>query len=152
MVQRMTERTPLDPSYEQRTRDSFAAQAVMSELGVRIVELEPGRIVLALRHQARLTQQHGYLHAGVLATVMDSACGYAAFTLMRPDAAVLTVEYKVNLLRPADADEYRVTGAVVRAGRTLTVATASADAPGSDEPVAVMTGTLMSLVGANIRH
>ena len=119
---------------------------------MRIVELGPGRIELGMRHDPRFTQQHGYLHAGVLATVMDSACGYAAFTMMQPDAAVLTVEYKVNLLRPAAADEYRVIGEVVRSGRTLTVARASAHPHGSDEPIAVMTGTLMSLVGAGIRH
>lgn len=124
----------------------------MSELGVRIVDLDVGRIELAMRHDARFTQQHGYLHAGVLATVMDSACGYAAFTTMHPDAAVLTVEYKVNLLTPARADEYRVIGEVVRAGRTLTVARASAHPAGSDDVIAVMTGTLMSLVGASIRH
>lgn len=124
----------------------------MAELGVRIVELEYGRITLGLRHDRRFTQQHGYLHAGVLATVMDSACGYAAFTMMHPDAAVLTVEYKVNLLQPASADGYVVVGEVVRSGRTLTVARATARADGSDEPLAVMTGTLMSLVGARIRH
>lgn len=124
----------------------------MAELGVRIVELDHGRIVLGLRHDQRFTLQHGYLHAGVLATVMDSACGYAAFTMMHPDAAVLTVEYKVNLLQPASADEYVVVGEVVRSGRTLTVARATACAGGSDEPLAVMTGTLMSLVGAGIRH
>jgi len=141
-----------DPDFERRTRESFGAQAAMREFGVAIEELTAGRVVLGLRHDPRFTQQHGYLHAGVLATVMDSACGYAAFTLMHPDAAVLTVEYKVNLMRPAAADAYRVRGEVVRAGRTLTVAQATAFGVGDDEPIAVMTGTLMSLVGANIRH
>src|SRR5690606_6970702 len=126
IVRRMTTFLAPDPDFDRRTRASFAAQAAMAELGIWIEDLVAGRIVLGLRHDPRFTQQHGYLHAGVLATAMDSACGYAAFTLMGPDAAVLTVEYKVNLMRPAAADEYRVVGEVVRAGRTLTVAQATA--------------------------
>jgi uncharacterized protein (TIGR00369 family) len=135
-----------------RTRASFAAQAAMRELAVRIAALEPGRIELHFPHDARFTQQHGFLHAGVLSTVMDSACGYAAFSLMHPDASVLTVSYQVNLLRPARADEYRVVGEVIRAGRTITVARSTAHGADGAGELAVMTGTLMALVGSSIRE
>ena len=143
---------PLHPDAARRVRASFAAQAAMRELGVDITALGAGYVELAFDHDVRFTQQHGYLHAGILSTVLDSACGYAAFTLMPDDAAVLTVEFKVNLLRPASADRYVVAARTVKAGRTLTVCHAEARRSDGSEPFAVMTGTLMSLVGATIRH
>ena len=145
-------REPLRPDDERRVRASFDAQAVMRELGVEITALAAGHVELAFDHDVRFTQQHGYLHAGILSTVLDSACGYAAFTLMPDDAAVLTVEFKVNLLRPASAIRYVVEATTVKAGRTLTVCHAQAGAAGAGEPFAVMTGTLMALVGAGIHH
>ncbi len=143
--------TPKDPAWERRVRASFGAQAMMATLGVEIVELAPGRIVLAFAHRTEFTQQHGFIHAGAIATVMDSACGYAGFSLMPPAAAVLTAEYKINLLRPARADRYLVSGEVVKAGRTLTVCRATALDPASGEEIAIMTATLVALVGADIR-
>jgi uncharacterized protein (TIGR00369 family) len=143
---------PLDPETAARVRSSLGAQAVMRELGVRITQLGAGSIELAFGHDERFTQQHGFLHAGILSTVLDSACGYAAFSLMPADAAVLTVEFKVNLLRPAQASRYVVAAHTIKSGRTLTVCHARATAADSDEEFAVMTATLMTLVGASIRH
>ncbi len=143
---------PQDPDFDARVRQSFNAQSMMHTLGITIAELSPGRIVLEFDHDERFTQQHGFVHGGTIATVMDSACGYAAFSLMSADAAVLTVEYKINMLRPAKADRYRVIGTVVKAGRTLTVSQATATSTDNDDEFATMTGTLMSLVDAGIQH
>lgn len=141
-----------DPHYEQRVRESFGRQPMMATLGVVITRLEPGMVDLEFDHREQFTQQHGFTHAGVIATVLDSACGYAAFSLMPADAAVLTVEYKVNLLRPARAHRYRASAVVTKQGRTLTVCQATASPVDDDQAIAVMTGTLMSLVDAGIDH
>ncbi|HUO46560.1 MAG TPA: PaaI family thioesterase, partial [Acidimicrobiia bacterium] len=138
--------------YQERVRASFLKQAIMSTLGVEIVRLGPGWIDLGFARDQRFTQQHGYVHAGVVATVLDSACGYAAFSLMQADAAVLTVEFKINLLRPASHDRYLVSGVVLKPGRTLTICQATAVPSEGGEPVALMTGTLMSLVGDGDRE
>lgn len=95
-------------------------------MGISIAELSPGRIVLEMAHEDALTQQHGFLHAGIVSTALDSACGYAAFSLMPADAAVLTVEFKINLLNPADGERFRFVANVVKPGRTLTICEARA--------------------------
>ena len=145
---------PRDPGFEQRVRSSFARQAAMQTLGVALERVAPGEVDLALPFRAELTQQHGYLHAGVIAAVIDSACGYAALTLMERGAAVLSVEFKVQLLAPARALRFRALGRVVRAGRTLTVVQGELRAMGDGatgtaevdtEVVALMTGTMMSV-------
>jgi uncharacterized protein (TIGR00369 family) len=143
-----------DPNFDLRVRDSFARQAVMRTLGVTIGEVGPGKVVLWMGHRADLTQQHGFVHAGVIATALDSACGYAAFTLMPPDAAVLTIEFKVNLLAPAKGPRFRFEGVVTKAGRTISVVDGRAlQIEGSDErPVATMTATMMTVVGRSITH
>ncbi len=144
---------PQDPDYDSRVRASFAAQAMMTTLHAEIADLAPGRVDIDFPHQDGFTQQHGFTHAGVIATVMDSACGYAAFSLMPDDAAVLTVEYKINLIRPAQSHRYRASGHVVKSGRTLTICQGSTypiDEP--DEPIAIMTGTLMAIRDARIQH
>ena len=130
-------------------RESFDLQSVMHTLGVGIAELSPGHIVLEMAHSDALTQQHGFLHAGIVSTALDSACGYAAFSLMPAEAAVLTVEFKINLLNPADGERFRFVADVIKPGRTLTICEARAYAlKGQDEKlVATMTGTLMALVG-----
>jgi uncharacterized protein (TIGR00369 family) len=144
---------PADPEYARRVRASFDAQAMMSTLGVSITDLGPGWIDLEFDHHEDFTQQHGFKHAGAIATALDSACGYAAFSLMPADAAVLTVEYKINLLRPARAERYLASAAVVKPGRTLTVCTATATpTDSSNETIAVMTATLMTLVGTDLKH
>jgi uncharacterized protein (TIGR00369 family) len=112
---------PQDPDFERRVRDSFARQAVMRLLGARIARLEPGLVELEMPHDARFTQQDGYLHAGIVTTLVDSAGGYAAFTLMPAASSVLSVEFKLNFVAPARGERYTGTGRVVRAGRTLTV-------------------------------
>jgi uncharacterized protein (TIGR00369 family) len=142
--------TPADPDFDRRVRASFDRQAMMKTLGVAIASLEPGHIELVFSHRPEITQQHGFVHAGAVAAVLDSACGYAAFSLMPAEAAVLTVEFKVNLMRPADGDRYQVDGEVLRAGRTLTVCHASAKIEGESENLAIMTATLMTVTGAGI--
>ena len=136
----MTRFEPKNADYDARVHDSFNRQHVMHTLGISIAELSPGRIVLEMAHQDTLTQQHGFLHAGIVSTALDSACGYAA---------VLTAEFKINLLNPADGEQFRFVADVVKPGRTLTICEARAYAvKGEDEKlVATMTGTLMALVG-----
>ncbi len=139
---------PQNPDFQHQVRASFARQRVMQTLGIDIVRLEPGEIELTMSHDPAYTQQHGFLHAGIVTTALDSACGYAAFSLMPAEAAVLTVEFKTNLLAPAKGDRFLFRARVVKPGRTLTVceAQALALAAGAEERlVATMTGTLMAL-------
>ena len=120
----------------------------MRTLGVELVRVDPGEVELALPFRQDLTQQHGFLHAGVLATAMDSACGYAAFSLMPPEAAVLSVEFKVDLLAPAAGESFRILGSVLKAGKTLSVSRGEAWARGAEgeQRVAAITATMMTLV------
>ena len=121
---------------------------MMQTLGVEITRLAPGEIELAMPYEAAFTQQHGFIHAGIMATVLDSACGYAAFSLMPTDAAVLTVEFKTNLLAPAKGERFLFRAHVVKPGRTLTVCDGQAFALenlADERLVATMNGTLMAL-------
>jgi uncharacterized protein (TIGR00369 family) len=111
----------LDPAFAERMRESFDRQAVMQLLGATMTRIEPGVVTIELPHRADLTQQHGYFHAGIIATIGDSAGGYAAYSLMPADCTVLTVEYKINLLEPADGERLVATGRVIKSGRTLSV-------------------------------
>jgi uncharacterized protein (TIGR00369 family) len=137
-----------DPAFAERVRKSFEAQALMRLLGASLERVEPGEVDIALGHRPDLTQQHGYLHAGILTAIADSACGYAAYTLMPEDSEVLSVEFKLNLLRPAAGERFVARGRVVRAGRTLTTAAADvlAFGPSAAEGgklVATMLGTMI---------
>ena len=145
----MAQFEPKNPDFDARVRDSFDLQKVMHTLGIGIADLTPGHIVLEMAHSDALTQQHGFVHAGIVSTALDSACGYAAFSLMPAEAAVLTVEFKINLLNPADGERFRFQAEVVKPGRTLTICEARAHAlkGGTEKPVATMTGTLMALFG-----
>lgn len=138
---------PQDPDYRARVENSFARQKVMNTLKINLARIDPGEIELTFSYHEELTQQHGFIHAGVLATALDSACGYAAFSLMPPQAAVLTIEFKTNLLAPAQGDFFRIVGRVLKPGRTITVCQAEAFACRQNEAklVASMTATLMSL-------
>jgi uncharacterized protein (TIGR00369 family) len=139
---------PKDANFADRVRASFARQPAMQTLGVAIGRLAPGEIELTMPYEQAYTQQHGFMHAGIITTALDSACGYAAFSLMPADAAVLTVEFKTNLLAPAKGNRFLFRAHVVKPGRTLTVCEAQALAVenGSDERlIASMTGTLMAL-------
>jgi uncharacterized protein (TIGR00369 family) len=119
----------------------------MRTLGARLTRVAPGETEVTLPFREDLTQQHGFLHAGIVTTIADSACGYAAFSLMPPDAAVLTVEYKVSLLAPARGDALVARGRVIRAGRTLTVCVGEVVAlsDGAEKAVATMLATMMTL-------
>jgi len=127
---------------------SFAQQPIMNLIGARLVTVEPGVVEITLPYRADLTQQNGYLHAGVVTTIADSACGYAAMSLMPAEAGVLSVEFKVNLLRPARGQSFLARAEVIKAGRTLTVVRADVFALAEDaerQLVATMQGTMMSL-------
>ena len=138
---------PQDPGFESRVRASFARQQVMKTIGARLLTVEPGVVEIELPFRSDLTQQHGFLHAGIVTTIADSACGYAALSLMAPQAAVLTVEYKVNLLAAARGERVVARGSVLRPGRTLTVCEADVVAleGGRERPIARMLATLMAL-------
>ena len=131
----------------QRIQASFDRQLFMRTIGARLLSVEPGQVVIEWPFSSSLTQQHGFLHAGVVAAVADSACGYAALSLMPQGAGVLSVEFKVNLLRPAAGERFRAIGKVVRAGRTLSVCGAEVQAQqaGQETTIAVMQGTMMSV-------
>ncbi|MCU0870363.1 MAG: PaaI family thioesterase [Burkholderiales bacterium] len=139
---------PRDPDYVAHTRASFARQDFMATLGAQLAHVAAGAVDIALPFGDHLRQQHGFVHAGAIASVLDSACGYAAFTLMPAGAAVLTIEFKVNLLAPAAGVRFVAIGRVVKAGRTISVADAQAlaiDAGGREKRVATMTATLMTV-------
>lgn len=110
-----------DGDYETRVRESFGRQAMMALIGARLIRVEPGLVEIELPFRDVLTQQDGYIHAGATSTIADSAGGYAAYTLFPPGAAVLTTEFKINLLAPAAGDRLRATGRVIRPGRILSV-------------------------------
>jgi uncharacterized protein (TIGR00369 family) len=129
----------MDPGVETRVRASFARQGLMATIGASLSEVAAGRVGISLPIEARLSQQDGFLHAGVVVAALDSACGYAALTLMPEDAEVLTVELKVNLLAPAAGERLVAQGEVVRAGRTLTVCRGDAHAGQGTERVHVAT-------------
>ncbi len=130
-----------------RVRASFDRQAMMTTLGVEVTAVEPGRVEMSLRHDDRFTQQHGFLHAGAVASVLDTACGYAAYSVMPPEASVLTATYTINLLAPAAGERFAITGEVVRAGRTLVVCRGEAFADDGQRPFAVMQATMTAVVG-----
>lgn len=145
----MTTHVPRDPGFEARVRDSFARQRAMDTLGARLVRVAPGEVEVDLPFREELTQQHGFLHAGIVTTVLDTACGYAAFTLMPADAAVLSIEFKTNLLAPARGELLRARARVVRAGRTITVCAGDGwmlDG-GEERHVATMLATMMTVRG-----
>ena len=140
---------PPDPNFERRVRDSFARQTFMTTLGARVVHVTPGEVVLDLPWRPELGQQHGVLHAGVIASIADSACGYAALSLMPAGAGVMSVEFKVNLLAPGRGTHFTAVGRVRRAGRTLTVCEGAVLAHEGDteREIAVMTATMIRLEG-----
>ena len=112
---------PLAPQVEQRILESFARQGLINTLNGKIVHLSPGEMHIEAPFDERFTQQDGFLHAGIVTTLIDSACGYAAYTLMPADSRVLSVEFKVNFLSPAQGERFRAEGCVVKSGKTLTI-------------------------------
>src|SRR5580704_16424184 len=144
---RMARFNPKDANFEARVRTSFARQTAMATLGIEIADVKPSEIELRMPYAIGYTQQHGFVHAGIITTALDSACGYAAFSLMPDKAVVLTVEFKTNLLAPARGDYFLFRARVVKPGRTITVCDAQAFAIEGDKEklIATMTGTLMAL-------
>ena len=133
----------------QRLRDSFALQGAMSTLGAQLTHLAPGAVDISFDWAPGLTQQHGFIHAGMLSAALDSACGYAGFSLMPEDAGVLTIEFKINLLAPAKGQRFRMEGRVLKPGRTISVCEGRAYAlqDGHETLVATMGCTLMAVTG-----
>lgn len=138
-----------DSGFAQRVRASFDRQSIMGLIGARLTRVEPGEVEIELPFRDDLCQQHGFFHAGVTSTIADSAGGYAGYSLFPADASVLTVEFKINLLAPADGDLLRAVGRVVKAGRTLTVTEAEVSVvkDGQEKACARMTQTLVRLAG-----
>ncbi|MEK6333816.1 MAG: PaaI family thioesterase [Acidobacteriota bacterium] len=143
---------PLNPTFAAEVAQSFAQQPIMNLMGARLGLVEPGVVEITLPYRFDLTQQHGYLHAGVVTIIADSACGYAAYSLMPAGSEVLSVEFKVNLLRPAHGKSFLARAEVIKAGRTLTVVRADVFGiaeHGEKKLVATMQGTMISVLIQN---
>ena len=140
---------PKDPAFRARVQASFDRQGLMDTLGASILHLAPGAVDIALLPGPSVSQQHGFVHAGAVAAIADSAAGYAALSLMPPGAGVLTAEFKINLVAPASGERIVARGRVVKAGRTLTLAQAEvfAETAGKEKLVALLTATLMTVEG-----
>lgn len=133
----------------ERILASFSAQGLMATLGAELIRVSPGEVQIALDPRPELSQQHGYTHAGAITSVLDSACGYAALTVAPAGADVLTVEFKINFVRPAVADRFVAIGRVTKAGRTLTVCQGEvvAEEGSTSEVIAVMQATIINIPG-----
>lgn len=140
---------PSDLDFEARVRASFGRQSVMGLIGARLSRVQPGEVEILLPFRDDLCQQHGFFHAGITATVADSASGYAAFTLFPADASVLTSEFKLHLLAPADGEQLRAVGRVLKPGRTLTICETEVFVAkeGREKLCAKLIGTLVLLAG-----
>lgn len=139
------------PLYD-RIAESFRRQRLLSTLGARLLRVADGEVDIELPWSETLQQQHGFAHAGAIATIADSACGYACLTRMPEGSAVLSVEFKINLLAPAVGERFVARGRVVRVGRTVGVATADVVAHGAAQPdacVALMQATMMRVEPRN---
>ena len=145
----MKDFTATDPDFAERVRKSFDAQGIMDHIGATLTLIEPGVCEIELPYSDAVSQQHGFFHGGVIGTIADSAGGYAAFGLMDAEDGILTVEYKLNLMAPADGDLLVARGQVVRSGHTLTVARAEVGVVknGVEVACAAMQQTLMRIVG-----
>ena len=139
---------PRNPAFAEEIKQSFAKQTIMGLIGAELNRVEPGIVEITLPYRADLAQQHGYLHAGIVTTIADTACGYAAYSLMPPTSEVLSVEFKVNLTRPAKGEMFVALAEVIKSGRTLTVVRADVFGVGHSGErvlVATMLGTMMCL-------
>ena len=137
---------PLNPSFAREVEDSFTRQPIMTLIGARLSLVEAGVVEITLPYRADLAQQNGYLHAGIVTTIADSACGYAAYTLMPAGSNVLSVEFKLNLLRPAQGETFVTRAEVIKAGKTLTVVRADVFTMNGNKErrlVASMQGTMI---------
>ena len=135
----------METQMKNKINESFSRQNFMEKLGARLISVEEGEVKIECDFQEDLTQQHGYLHAGVLASIVDSACGYAALTTMPDDADVLSVEFKINLLRPAKANKIIAIGTVFKAGKTLTICDGIVTDETEEKVLAKMTATMICI-------
>jgi len=137
-----------DPDYEARVRRTFANQPALGTFGITLARIEPGALELRMLYDARLSQQNGFLHGGVVSAGLDTACGLASYTLMPAHADILTVEFKINLLAPAKGQTFLFVGNVVKPGRTLVVSEGHAYASndGREKLIATMSATMMTMV------
>jgi len=145
----MTVFNPRNPDYENAVQTSFSKQGVMDHIGAKLVKVEPGFCEIEMPYAEHLCQQHGFIHAGIVSTVADSAGGYAGFSLMPEGDGVLTIEFKVNLMAPAAGEKLIARGQVIRAGKTITVAQSDAYMVqgGKEKHVATLQLTLMCVTG-----
>ncbi|RAS18571.1 uncharacterized protein (TIGR00369 family) [Ensifer adhaerens] len=144
----MDDRDP--PDFRKRIRESFARQAAMRTIGAELTLVEQGTVEIELPFDDKLTQQHGFLHAGVISAALDSAGTYAAYSVIDPDASILTIEFKVNLLSPGRGERFLFRGEVTKPGSTIIVSDGRGYAIRSDGPaklIASMTGTMMVVRG-----
>ena len=142
---------PKDLNFEQRGRETFGKQGAMRSFGVELISLEAGRIVFEMPFHPDFSQQHGFIHGGVISAVMDSSCGFAAMSLLPDGWEILTVEFKINFLSPAKGERFRFIGEVLKPGRTLTVSEAKAYAidQGQEKLIASMNATMMGVHNRN---
>ncbi|MGE7370126.1 PaaI family thioesterase [Neorhizobium sp. NPDC001467] len=142
--------TVIDPGdFERRIKKSFAGQPTMAMLGAELTRVERAIVEIEMPFDVKLTQQHGFLHAGVIAAGLDSACGYAAYTLIEPEASILTIEFKINLMSPGRGERFLFRGEITKPGSTIIVADGRAYAVG-DGPaklIASMSGSMMVIRG-----
>ena len=142
---------PKDPDFSSRVHESFSKQTFMTTLGAHLARVAPGEVTITLPVRSALLQQHGSVHAGALASILDSAAGYAALSLMPAGAGVVSVEFKLNLLAPAVGERIEARARVIKSGRTLSVCTAEAwavDSSANERLVATLQGTMMCLMGS----
>ena len=139
-----------NPDFKAAVRASFARQRMMATLGAELMEVLPGQVTIRMPYSSQLSQQHEFVHAGAITSIVDSACGYAALSLMPPGHDVLTIEYKVNFLNPARGESFIATGRVIRSGRTITVCQGEVQAQqdGSLATIAVMQASMIALAGS----
>lgn len=137
--------TPRNPDFAAQLRESFAAQSIMRLIGAKLERVDAGVVEISLPYREDLTQQHGYLHAGIITTIADSACGYAAYTLMPAGSEVLSVEFKINLLRPAKGKNFLARAEVVKSGKTLSVVRADVFSDADNQLIATMQGTMICI-------
>ncbi|HST20424.1 MAG TPA: PaaI family thioesterase [Blastocatellia bacterium] len=142
---------PQDPQFEARVRSSFARQTLMQTIGAEMTKVAAGEVEIELAYRDDLAQQHGYLHAGVITAIVDSACGYAAMTLTRSVEDILTIEYKANFVAPATGEKMIARSRVLRAGRKVTVCAGDVFAlrDGEEKLIATMLATMMTLSPEN---
>lgn len=145
--------TASDPHYERRVRDSFSRQPAMTLIGASVTRVEPGIVDITLPYREDLTQQHGFLHGGIVSMIADTAGGYAGYTLFPADSSVLTVEYKLNLMAPGEGEMFVAQGRVIKPGRTLCIVQAEVHAVtgGGRKLCALMQQTLIVLEGRDDR-